>query len=90
MENIHANNWFAGGVWLLWFGIWFLFISSLGNWGYTYKVHRRFCDGTNKTALDILNERYARGEIEREEFHKMKSEIESKTRDVSNDSKIIR
>ncbi len=40
----------------------FLMFSSFGNWGYTYRAHRKY-DGTNKDAIDILNERYARGEI---------------------------
>ena len=48
--------------------------SSAGNWGYTYRVHRRFGGGP-KGALDILDERYARGELAADEYGRMKSEI---------------
>jgi putative membrane protein len=60
---------------LLWFGILFLLFSSIGNWGYTYRAHRRFGQPLSKDAFDILSERYARGEINREEYGRMKSEI---------------
>ncbi len=70
---MYGNGGF-GWIWLLWIGIVFLMFSSFGNWGYTYRMHRRF-GAAPKGALDILDERYARGEIARDEYGRMKSEI---------------
>jgi putative membrane protein len=75
MSNAYWNSWYSGWGWFLWFGIMILLFSSLGNWGYTYRVHRTYGSPPRKEALDILNERYARGEITREEHAQMKSTI---------------
>jgi putative membrane protein len=72
-----TNDGYMGWGWILWIGFIFLMFSSVGNWGYTYSAHRRFSGQPRKDALDILNERYARGEIDRGEFSKMKLEIAS-------------
>lgn len=74
MSNAYWNNWYSGWGWFLWFGIMMLMFSSLGNWGYTYRV-RTYGSSPRKEALDILNERYARGEITREEHGQKKSTI---------------
>jgi len=84
MEHYYWNDWYSGWGWFLWFGVWFLIISSFGNWGYTYRVHQRFGDSAGKNALNILNERYARGEIAREEYNKMKAEL---SQEIQNESK---
>jgi putative membrane protein len=56
----------------------FLFFSSIGNWGYSYRAHQKYDTQPRKEAFDILNERYARGEIIREEYGQMKSEMSHK------------
>jgi putative membrane protein len=76
MGNYYWSDWYSGWGWFLWFGIMFLFIASVGNWGYTYKAHRRFdTEFSGRNPLDILNERYARGELNHEEYARMKANL---------------
>jgi len=75
MNQNFWGDWYFGWGWILWFGFIFLMFSSFGNWGYTYRAHQKFGSNSGSNALDILNERYARGEISRQEFTLLKSDI---------------
>jgi putative membrane protein len=75
MSQTYWNDWYFSWGWFLWFGIIFLLFSSIGNWGYTYSAHRRYGQLPAGNALDILNSRYARGEITRQELTVMRSEV---------------
>jgi len=72
--NHLANDWYFGWGWFLWLGFIFLMFSSMGNWGYTYRAHQKYRQ-PRKGAIDILNERYARGEITRDQYGRLKADI---------------
>ena len=74
MHNSFWNDYFNWGL-MIWFGFVFLMFSSFGNWGYTYRAHRKLDGAPRKDAVDILNERYARGEIKRAEYNQFKADI---------------
>ena len=81
MTGYYWNDWYSGWGYILWFGMIFLLFSSLGNWGYTYQAHSRYRDfDARKDAFDLLTERYAKGDLTREEFVRMKEEISAALR----------
>ncbi|MEB0059924.1 SHOCT domain-containing protein [Variovorax sp. LG9.2] len=75
MQHAYWNDWYFGWGWFLWLGFVILMFSSVGNWGYTYRAHRRFGGTSRSDAINILDSRYARGDISRDEYALMKSEI---------------
>lgn len=75
MIHSYWNSGYFGLGWILWFGFIFLMLSSFGNWGYTYRAHQRMSGRPENRAFDILDERYARGEITREEYGQLKTDI---------------
>jgi putative membrane protein len=64
------NFWPWWGLWIIFWVVFGLFMSRAG-WG-----RRRHWDRTqNKSAMDILKERYAKGEINKQEFEEKKRDI---------------
>lgn len=69
-------HWGIGVGWILAILFWVLIllgIAALGRW--LYSAGSR--PGAGRRPLDILNERYARGEITREAYQQMRRDIES-------------
>jgi putative membrane protein len=84
MDSAYWNDWYAGWGWFLWFGVVLLLFSNVGNWGYTYQAHRlyrtRGSSEAGNRALNILNENYARGDMTREEFLRIRSDLKDEAR----------
>ena len=84
-SNWHMGRWMMGGWGMGWFGMIFMFLF----WGLIIvglvflirwliqdtgdKGHSGVSMGSN--AMDILKERYAKGEINRDEFESMKKDL---------------
>ena len=71
MNNAFWNFWpFWGLIWILFWVFLGIFMSRMG-----WRRHRHW-DGTqNKSAMDILKERYAKGEINKQEFEEKKRDL---------------
>ena len=61
---------------MMFFG-WLLAVLGFGALAYKLGWHKPQVEGDGRSPLDILNERYARGEIDREEYHAMREDLES-------------
>ncbi len=69
----HWMPWGGGGIWMLiWWGLIIVGIALLVRW----IIQQTTRSGREKSALDILKERYAKGEISKEEFEQKKREIQ--------------
>ena len=75
MHSFDSNSFYFGWGWILWLGFIFLMFSSIGNWSYAYRAHRKFDGSPGRSAMAILNERYAAGELTRAQFLELKSDI---------------
>lgn len=73
---MHAYNWGGGdcGGWMIVHGAFWLLLLVLLVFG-TVMLVRRPRSPRRDSALDILNERYARGEIDRDEYLQRKKDL---------------
>lgn len=75
-------GWGDGGFWPFGMVIWLFIIIALIafiSWAFGSRSYRRRCEGdTSSTALDLLEQRYTRGEIGRDEYLQKKNDILSR------------
>jgi putative membrane protein len=75
MNYMNSDAFYFGWGWLLWVGFIILMFSSFGNWGYTYRAHRKVDGSLSRDAASILSARYASGELTRAQYLEMRSDI---------------
>ncbi|MGE3341651.1 MAG: SHOCT domain-containing protein [Candidatus Altimarinota bacterium] len=68
---MHQMFWNGMGGWMF---LWWIFVVLIVVGVATF-VFRQGRSGENKSALDILKERYAKGEITKQEFEEKKLDI---------------
>ena len=61
-----------GGLFMI---LWWVIILALVRWMSKSSGSDRSASSTSKSAMDILKERYARGEIDAQEYQKIKREL---------------
>lgn len=69
------NGAWGSGVGFLWSAVWLLLLVTLVG-AVAYFVSSRTTDTNSDRALAVLRERYARGEIEKEDFEERASRLE--------------
>ncbi|MCF8045299.1 MAG: SHOCT domain-containing protein [Desulfarculaceae bacterium] len=72
MDGFMGHGWSMGFGWIFW-----LILIALMVWIAVKLINpdRGACNESDRTALDILKERYAKGEITREEFKQLENDI---------------
>jgi len=78
MNNEHGSM--MGGMWFFSILFWVLIIAGvvfITKWFLERNRNKNSSGISEKSALDILKRRYAKGEIDQETFEQMKKDIES-------------
>ena len=71
-DGVMGYGLFGGIFSILWFILLVVIVVAIIRWIAGKPMHWR---GNEKTALDILKERYAKGEIDKKEFEEKKNDL---------------
>ena len=69
MQYYYWIDGYIGWGWILWFGIVFLLLSSIANWGFNYRARQKYDTRPLDDSMVIRDERYVRGAIEPENIY---------------------
>lgn len=67
-----GHEWMWGAGMLL---LWVVVLAGIGVAAYLYMRSRNHTESTRPSPEDIIRERYARGEITQEEYHRLKKDL---------------
>lgn len=73
---MYGHEGFGMGFGMIWFWIIGIAFLILIIWLITRSINQNTTGSQARSALDILKERYARGEIDKEEFEEKRSRLE--------------
>ena len=69
---MHWNTWWhSGGMWLFWFGV----LAIVGVVIYLMMRSMKKAEPPRETPQELLKKRFARGEIEREEYERAMKDL---------------
>lgn len=72
-----GGGWLGGIIMLVWWIVVIAGIVALFRWLFTSKRPAGICSPPSESALDVAKKRYARGEIDQEQYRALKRELES-------------
>ena len=72
MEGFGMHGWWGMGWWWI---VGFMILILVVIWIMIANQRNRAGHRENRSALDILKDRYARGEIDREQYEEMKKDL---------------
>jgi putative membrane protein len=74
--GIGGNGWFGVIFMVAWWAVVIIAIVALIRWLFAANRMRGACSPPSESALDIAKKRYARGEIDKEQFQALKRDLE--------------
>ncbi|MFZ0132211.1 MAG: SHOCT domain-containing protein [Desulfobacterales bacterium] len=75
--GIGGGGWLGGIFMLVWWIVVIAALVALFRWLSTSRRSASACSSSSESALDIAKKRYARGEIDQEQYLALKRELES-------------
>jgi putative membrane protein len=75
--GVSGSGWFGVVFMIVWWLVVIIGVAALVRWLFAWNQHSNAGSSPPESALDIAQKRYARGEIDQEQYRALKRELES-------------